>query len=381
MQCEGSGRRTLRLPKLTAEAQPGALLCTGKSSDQEMFSKGEQVSNSNWSTLAQLQSSETIVTVTLDGPATSRTGKFCGAYATIEGERGFIPFSELGLKRKPEELAGMEVPVKVIESVARGPRGRRLLLSRTQAVSVLQTQRLDELDALAEPRLVEGKVISLDDFGALVDLGNEVIGLAHRTLLHADRSKKPADVLRVGDAAKFAIVSIDRERMRVGLSLRAVAEPEFVRTFEAGTDVIGTVARTTERGVFVDLGGCVDGFLRADKLPKGTAPDNAYTVGEKYLFRVTFVDPERGFIRLRPARVASPQPEPEVVLADFRAGAMENPGLLLFVSGGADDGAGASPCGTECGAGCGSDCEAVVPAAVAAPVNLTWWDSLSGVNC
>ncbi len=152
--------------------------------------------------------------------------------------RGFVPNSHLtsvpsGMQRDrfreaKEELVGKELSLTVIEV---NQRRRRLILSERAASRQRREQLLQEL---AEGDIRIGIVRNVVDFGAFVDLGG-VDGLIHISELDWDYVEHPSKVLSVGDEVEVYVLSVDRERQRIGLSRKRVipastiedtAEPE-----------------------------------------------------------------------------------------------------------------------------------------------------------
>ncbi len=139
--------------------------------------------------------------------------------------RGFVPNSHLtsvpsGLKRDrfreaKHELVGKELSLTVIEV---NQRRRRLILSERVASRQKREQLLEEL---AEGDIRTGVVRNVVDFGAFVDLGG-VDGLIHISELDWDYVEHPSKVLDVGDEVEVYVLSVDRERQRIGLSRKRV---------------------------------------------------------------------------------------------------------------------------------------------------------------
>ena len=74
--------------------------------------------------------------------------------------------------------------------------------------------------------VVEGKVTKIVDFGAFVDLGEGVEGLVHISELSEEHIENPASILEVGKDYKFALIKLDREEKRIGLSLKDAKRKE-----------------------------------------------------------------------------------------------------------------------------------------------------------
>lgn len=172
--------------------------------------------------------------------------------------RGFVPNSHLtsvpsGMQRDrfreaKEELISKELSLTVIEV---NQRRRRLILSE-RAASRQKREKL--LQELAEGDIRTGIVRNVVDFGAFVDLGG-VDGLIHISELDWDYVEHPSKVLSVGDEVEVYVLSVDRDRQRIGLSRKRVipastvdpsmdAEPEA--DVEAEAEAEAKVEETTE---------------------------------------------------------------------------------------------------------------------------------------
>jgi small subunit ribosomal protein S1 len=148
----------------------------------------------------------------------------------------------------------------------------RLVVSRAAHLR----EEKERLSAAAWARLevgaeVEGRVRSLTDFGAFVDLGG-VDGLVHVTEIAHHRVHHPRDVLRVDETVRVKVLDLDRAKDRISLSIKALqADPwESVEDkFPAGGPFEGTIVRATDFGLFVELEPGLDGLLHVSQLPPG----------------------------------------------------------------------------------------------------------------
>ncbi len=190
--------------------------------------------------------------------------------------RGFVPAShvvDLVAPRDSEErmsqlaeLEGRKIALKVIE-VDR--RRRRLILSQRAALREVREQRKEELlDSLQEGEIRIGRVSSLADFGAFVDLGG-ADGLIHISELSWQRVSHPREVLSVGDDVEVYVLRVDRERKRIGLSLRRLQPDPWTQaeaSFQVGQVVEGTVTNVVEFGAFARISEGIEGLIHASEL-------------------------------------------------------------------------------------------------------------------
>jgi len=144
-----------------------------------------------------------------------------GAFVNIEGADGLVHLSEVSWERvqHPNEVlkVGQEVQVQVI-SVDRDQKRIGLSIRRLQ-----EDPWIKKVDNLREGQLVEGTVTHLTKFGAFARLGDDDLeGLIHISELSERRIEHPKEVTAEGDVLTLRIIKIDRERHRIGLSLRKV---------------------------------------------------------------------------------------------------------------------------------------------------------------
>jgi small subunit ribosomal protein S1 len=145
-----------------------------------------------------------------------------GAFVDVGGLEGMLHVSELGFSRvdKPEDMLhlGQELEVAVLK-VEPGEKGERISLS----LKALATDPWQDATAtLNEGARVRGTITRLQPFGAFVEIAPGVEGLVHISELGAGRRiHHPKEAVAIGQAVEATVVSMDRERRRLGLSLAA----------------------------------------------------------------------------------------------------------------------------------------------------------------
>jgi small subunit ribosomal protein S1 len=238
-----------------------------------------------------------------------------GLVVPFEGLPGFVPASQVvGLPRrlseeeKMQQLAqqvGRDIVVRIIE-VDR--KRKRLVMSEEMAQRAWREQRRREfVDGLSVGQVLHGVVRSLTNFGAFVDLGG-VDGLIHISEMSWQPVKHPNQVLRVGDEIDVAVVSLDREGGKIGLSLRQM-QPDpwsiIETTFAVGQRVRGVVTNIVEFGAFVRLENGIEGLAHVTELSDADVrhPGEVVQRGEECMFEVIRIDPERRRIGLSLRRV------------------------------------------------------------------------------
>jgi small subunit ribosomal protein S1 len=144
-----------------------------------------------------------------------------GAFVDLGGADGLAHISELSWQRvnHPREVLspGQEVKVMVVEIDAERER-IGLSLRRLQANP---WETIDQRYSLGQ--LVSGPVTNVAPFGAFVQIEEAVEGLIHASELDVDPQAQPRDLLQPGQTVTAKIISLDKQRQRMGLSLRRVA--------------------------------------------------------------------------------------------------------------------------------------------------------------
>ncbi|MFM7467891.1 MAG: 30S ribosomal protein S1 [Vampirovibrionales bacterium] len=204
-----------------------------------------------------------------------------GLLGVVEGVRGFIPRSHLGIQKPLEELIGTTIQVKILTlDAARN----NLILSHKKVLSEQQfADRREQFEKIDIGAVIEGKVVRLADFGAFVDLGG-VDGLLPLSQMSWRWVEHPGDLLKVGDSVKVEVISVDAERQRISLSVKSLQEDPWItveRELSIGKAVEGSITRVKNFGAFVEIITGVEALLpsrelhaleqqRGEKLQPGT---------------------------------------------------------------------------------------------------------------
>ncbi len=225
-----------------------------------------------------------------------------GFHVVCEGVTGFCPNSEmeLGKVKAPKDYLDMEFDFSVLRIE---DAGRRVVLSRGKLLegerSKKRAQARAKVEAGAE---IEGKVASLTNFGAFVDVGGAQ-GLVHVSEISRRRVEDPSEVLSVGQRVKVKVLKVEQGGKRISLSMKAL-EPDPWKgvgdRFPEGSVVQGTVERTAKFGAFVALEPGLTGLLPASvmNLPRDAQINRMYSPGKQITVMVMSVDPRRRRISL-----------------------------------------------------------------------------------
>ena len=238
-----------------------------------------------------------------------------GVIVYIGKARGFVPASQLvsdeGHKSEDNDdrfagLVGITLQLKVIEL----DRSRnRLILSERQAMREWRRHQKEKL--LSELQIGDvrkGVVSSLAPFGAFVDLGG-ADGLIHLSELSWSRVQHPEEVVKISDEVEVKIISVDRDRSRIGLSLRQLQpEPWTVihEKYAIGQLVEAEITRLTTFGAFARIENEIEGLIHISELSdkRISHPKEVVQQGQTITVRVIKIEPDRRRIGLSLRRVA-----------------------------------------------------------------------------
>ncbi|WP_298007937.1 MULTISPECIES: 30S ribosomal protein S1 [Anaerolinea] len=242
-----------------------------------------------------------------------------GLIVPVFGLRGFIPASQISLSRRaamgsgesPEQrwskMVGEAIDVIVIE-VDR--ERRRLILSERAATpETRETLKERVIETLTEGEIRTGRVTSLADFGAFVNISG-ADGLVHLSEISWDRIKHPSEVLEVGQEVKVKVISVDREKRRIGLSIRQTQNDPWLERaakYQVGMLVEGVITRLTKFGAFARLEEDIEGLIHISEISEKRIehPKEVLKEGEKVTLRIVKIDPENHRIGLSLRRVDS----------------------------------------------------------------------------
>jgi small subunit ribosomal protein S1 len=227
-----------------------------------------------------------------------------GLLVNLDGVRGFVPASQVTEIRGGDEaskqadmarLIGSSLPLKVIEI---NRHRNRLILSERQAVQERRDVMKERLiEELSEGEVRKGRVSSICDFGAFVDIGG-ADGLVHLSELSWSRVRHPSEVLRVGQEVDVYVLGINAQEKKIALSIkRTQAEPwsRVAAAYEVGQLVRGTVTQLANFGAFARIEDGIEGLIHVSELvdDRVTHPKQVVSEGDDLLLRIIRIDPQR----------------------------------------------------------------------------------------
>ena len=191
-----------------------------------------------------------------------------------------------------------------------GARGRNIIVSRRSILEEEDRQRRRPEGHLTEGMTLRGTVVSLQKFGAFVDIGG-IQGLLPISEIGWGPVEKVQDVLAVGQEIDAVLLRLDWANDRITLSLKS-ALPDPWETVQNpspdGSGPTGVPARLTTRGAFVTLAPGIDGLVHISKIGKGKRinhPNEVLTQGQTIEVRVEKVETAQKRISLTPAADAA----------------------------------------------------------------------------
>jgi len=245
-----------------------------------------------------------------------------GLIVKVGNLRGFIPASQISLSRRrqsegetPDKRWGKMVGEPILAKVIEVDRRRnRLILSERAAAREARKALKERLIVELQPGEIRtGRVISLADFGAFVDIGG-ADGLVHLSEVSWKRLSHPSEMLEVGQEVRVKVLAVDTDRKRISLSMREL-EPDpwemMAEKLQEGQLVEGTITKLTKFGAFarltVEEGYQVEGLIHISELSDRRIehPSEVVQEGQTVTLRVIKVDRPRKRIGLSLKRVAS----------------------------------------------------------------------------
>ncbi len=241
-----------------------------------------------------------------------------GIIVPLGGIRGFIPASQLALSRRADlsgetpdqkysKMVGEDIDVCVIE-VDR-ERHRLILSERAASSETREMIRERVMDTLTEGDIRTGHVTSVAEFGAFVNI-NGADGLVHVSEVSWEKIAHPGEVLKVGQEVKVKIITIDREKKRIGLSIRQLLpDPweQIATRYQVGQLVEGKITRLTKFGAFARLADDVEGLIHISEMSEKRIehPKEVLKEGDVVTLRVIKIDPANHRIGLSVRKVES----------------------------------------------------------------------------
>ncbi len=186
-----------------------------------------------------------------------------GAFVDLGGIDGLLHITDLswGRVKHPSEVVniGDEIEVKILDF---DRERERISLGLKQ----LQSYPWENVEAkFPEGQVVEGKVVSITNYGAFVELEQGIEGLIHISEMSWTRHiKHPSKILSIGDPVEVMVLKIDKDNEKISLGLKQT-EPDpwltLTKRYPVGTIIEGRVRNLTDFGAFVEVEEGIDGLV------------------------------------------------------------------------------------------------------------------------
>jgi len=235
-------------------------------------------------------------------PGTKVTGRVVsltdfGAFIELEkGVEGLVHISDLTWSKKmvhPKKVlaVGQQVTVQVLEV---NPQTHRISLGLKQATP-------HPLELFAQKynpgARLKGKVTSLTDFGAFVQVDKDVEGLVHISDISWEKIKHPSEKLKPGEEIEVVLLNVDLEKQKVSLGIKQLEGDiweDFFSRQKVGDMVKVKIVRITDFGLFAEIVPGIEGVVfnseLGDNLPDN--PAEAFQIGEERMAKIIKLNPQ-----------------------------------------------------------------------------------------
>lgn len=269
-----------------------------------------------------------------------------GYEVRIARERAFCPLSHIDVVRTddPAVHVGKTYPFRIIEYK---DGGKSIVVSRRKQLEEEQQASAAAVRSSIVPGAVlPGRVVSVRDFGAFVDLGGGIQGLLHVSDMAWARATAPGEVVAAGDQITVKVLRVDEGTRKISLGLKQLQDDPWSTagaTYMVGQVRNGRVTRVAEFGAFVELQAGIEGLAHASTFPPTGRPGgwaNAVPVGTTATFEILSVDLAQKRVGLAlveegSARAAGPAPEDALAPGTIVTGKVERHerfGVFVFLS-------------------------------------------------
>jgi small subunit ribosomal protein S1 len=222
-----------------------------------------------------------------------------GYEVRVGGLRGFCPFSQIDTLRNtdPSAHVGQVYEFRIIEYKDGGRNlvvSRRALLEEQQQASAAAVRQ-----SVVPGAVLTGRVASVLDFGAFVDLGGGVQGLLHVSEMGWSRVSDASQIVTPGESITVKVLRVDDDKGKISLGLKQLTDDPWSRvqaSYEVGQVLTGRVTRLAEFGAFVELEPGIEALAHASTFaPTGRADrwSRSVPVGLVGPFEILSIDLEK----------------------------------------------------------------------------------------
>ena len=235
-----------------------------------------------------------------------------GGFNVDVGLMAFLPESHADLRpvRDPAALIGQTFKFRVIKfdrKTENAVLSRKLILHDER-----EKRKKGVFGSLVKGEKVAGRVKSLTNFGAFIDLGG-IEGLLHVSDISWGKGAHPSDHLTVGQEVEVVVLAFDEKTEKISLGLKQLTPDPWANIaekYQAGQRIAGKVSSLTDFGAFVELEKGVEGLVHISDLTwsrKLVHPKKVLTPGQEVVVTILDVNPQTKRISLG-LKQATPHP-------------------------------------------------------------------------
>jgi len=220
-----------------------------------------------------------------------------GAFIDLGGIDGLLHITDMSWGRvsHPSELFAIGDKVRVM--VLKFDQEHERVSLGLKQMSADPWMNVDQ--KYPETSRVAGKVVSITDYGAFVELEEGIEGLVHVSQMSwARRTRHPSKIVNIGDTIEAVVLSVDKEKKRISLGMKQI-EPNPWTTvderYPVGSEVEGKVRNLTDFGAFIALEEGIDGLIHISDMSwtqRVKHPSELLKKGQKVRAVVLNVDKE-----------------------------------------------------------------------------------------
>ena len=226
-----------------------------------------------------------------------------GAFIDLGGLDGLLHITDMSWGRinHPTEILGNadEIDVKVLDI---DWERERISLGLKQLLPYPWTGIVNKFPV--DSRVV-GKVVSITNYGAFIELEKGVEGLIHISEMSWTRNiRHPSKLVNIGDEVEAVVLKVDLEEEKISLGMKQIEEDPWLTLpvkFPAGTTMIGSVRNLTTFGAFVEIENGIDGLVHVSDMSwtkRVEHPSDFLEKGQEVEVMVLYIDPEAKRISL-----------------------------------------------------------------------------------
>ena len=220
-----------------------------------------------------------------------------GYEVRLARERAFCPLSQIDIVRTadPAMHVGKTYPFRLLEYK---DGGKTIVVSRRKLLEDEQQANAAAVRTSIVPGAVlPGRVVSVLDFGAFVDLGGGIQGLLHVSEMSWSRATTPGEMVASGDQITVKVLRVDEGTGKISLGLKQLQGDPWSQvgtTYAVGQVRRGRVTRLAEFGAFVELEPGIEGLAHASTFPPTGRPGDwakSVPAGTTAAFEILSIDP------------------------------------------------------------------------------------------